>query len=220
MGIITLEKTDRLYWLGRYTERVYTTTKLYVKSYDYMIDLISDDYKNFCNAIDIPDVYGSKEEFLKNYPFDESDPNSLASNLKRAYDNAIELRYEIGSEALAYIQLCIYDLQKAKESNAPMLEIQSLVDHIMAFWGTADDLISSEQIRDILKTGKRVERIDLYARLGFPADDIKREVHRMKFRIAKSHMNYKENVVKNIETLVETEPMDYYGIVREIENIL
>lgn len=220
MGIITVEKTDRLFWLGRYTERVYTTARLYAKSYDHMIDTIADDYKNFCNAIDIPDVYGSKEVFLEKYPFDENDINSLFSNLQRAYDNAIELRYEIGSEALAYIQLCIYDLQKAKESDAPMLEIQSLIDHIMAFWGTADDLIASEQIRDILKTGKRVERIDLYARLAFPASDLKREVNRMKFRIAKSHISYKENVVKNLETLVENEPMDYYGIVREIENIL
>lgn len=220
MGIITVEKTDRLFWLGRYTERVYTTAKLYAKSYDYMIDTIADDYKNFCKAIDIPDVYGSKEAFLEKYPFDENDTNSLAGNLQRAYDNAIELRYEIGSEALAYIQLCIYDLQQAKKSDAPMLEIQSLIDHIMAFWGTADDLIASEQIRDILKTGKRVERIDLYARLSFPTADIRREVNRMKFRIAKSRMNYKESVVKTIETLVQNEPIDYYGIVREIENIL
>ena len=35
MGIITLEMTDRLYWLGRYLERVYTTVKLYADSYDH-----------------------------------------------------------------------------------------------------------------------------------------------------------------------------------------
>lgn len=28
MGIISVENTDRLYWLGRYSERVYSTIQL------------------------------------------------------------------------------------------------------------------------------------------------------------------------------------------------
>ena len=38
MGIISLEQKDRLLWLGRYTERVYTTLKLYSYTYDALID--------------------------------------------------------------------------------------------------------------------------------------------------------------------------------------
>ena len=89
MGIISLEQTDRLYWLGRYTERVYTTLRLYSNSFDTMIDEISDSYRDFCEMIDIPDVYGSKEVFREKYPFDEENPDSILSNLTRAYDNAI-----------------------------------------------------------------------------------------------------------------------------------
>ena len=37
MGIISLEQTDRLYWLGRYSERVYTTIRLFSQRYDIMI---------------------------------------------------------------------------------------------------------------------------------------------------------------------------------------
>lgn len=220
MGIITLEQTDSLFWLGRYMERVYTTAKIYADSYDCMIDQKEYDYREFCKKVDIPDVYGSKEVFLKKYPFDPEDPNSLYSNLIRAYDNAIVLRNEIGSEALAYVQLSIYDLKKARESSSPMIELQMMVDHIMAFWGTADDMISSEQVRDILKTGKRVERIDLYGRLGFPIEDLKREVHRMKFRIKKSGMEYNENAVNGLDTIVDSEKIDYYEIVRIIESVI
>lgn len=220
MGIITLEQTDRLFWLGRYMERVYTTTRIYADSYDHMIDELHYDYKTFCEKVDIPDVYGSKETFLKKYPFDSQDPNSLYSNLIRAYDNAIVLRNEIGSEALAYVQLCIYDLKRARESSSPMIELQAMVDHIMAFWGTADDMISSEQVRDILKTGKRVERIDLYGRLGFPVEDLQREVHRMKFRIRKSGMEYNENAVNGLNTIVDSGKIDYYEIVRIIESVI
>lgn len=220
MGIITLEQTDCLYWLGRYIERVYTTARLYADSYDHMIDEESYDYKEFCKKIDIPDIYGSKEVFLKRYPYDEGDVNSLHSNLLRAYDNAIVLREEIGSEAFAYIQLCVYDLNKAKESNAPMIELQMLIDHIMAFWGTADDMIASEQVRDILKTGKRVERIDLYGRLRFPVVDLQREVNRMKYRIKKSGMEHDESAISELGSLVETKDLDYYEIVRIIESAI
>lgn len=220
MGIITLEMTDRLYWLGRYLERVYTTVKLYADSYDHLIDEEQYDYKTFCKKIDIPDIYGSKEVFLQKYPYDENDMNSLYSNLLRAYDNAVVLRHEIGSEALSYVQLCIYDIKKSSEGNAPMIELQNMVDHIMAFWGTADDLIASERIRDILKTGKRVERIDLYGRLSFPLEDLKREVHRMTFRVKKSGMKYDEEMLKELEEMVESGQVDYRKVVELIEAII
>ena len=104
MGFISVEQTDRLYWLGRYTERVYTTMRLYFVTYDTMIDQFAKTYKDFCKSLDIPEIYTSPEDFMKRYPFDEEDTNSIISNLKRAYDNAIVLREEIGSESLAYIQ--------------------------------------------------------------------------------------------------------------------
>ncbi len=42
MGIISVDQADRLFWLGRYSERVYTTLRLYSKSFDSMIDEIAD----------------------------------------------------------------------------------------------------------------------------------------------------------------------------------
>ena len=38
MGIITVDKSDHLFWLGRYTERVHTTLKYYLKTEDVMLD--------------------------------------------------------------------------------------------------------------------------------------------------------------------------------------
>ena len=101
-----------------------------------------------------------------------------------------------------------------------MIELQNMVDHIMAFWGTADDLIASERIRDILKTGKRVERIDLYGRLSFSLEDLKREVHRMTFRVKKSGMKYDEEKLKELEEMVESGPVDYRKVVELIEAII
>ena len=121
MGIISVEQTNRLYWLGRYAERVYTLVRCYFKSYDTMIDEIRDSYHDFCQMIDIPDIYQDKQDFMKSYPFDENNPDSIISNLIRAYDNAIVLRESIGSESLSYIQLAIYEIWNMLERNRMLL---------------------------------------------------------------------------------------------------
>lgn len=220
MGIISVEQTSRLFWLGRYTERVYTTLRLYCTRYDVMIDEVTDTYEKFCRMVDIPDVYGSKEEFKQNYPFDETNPDSIFSNLNRAYDNAIVLREEISSEALSYIQLTIYAMNKAKISRAPLIELQRVIDNILAFWGIVDDSIDNEQIRDIIKTGKLIERVDLYARLGQSREELAREIHRLEPRITRSGMKYEKEKLAKLKELVAKPEMDYYKIVNEVESIL
>lgn len=220
MGIISIEQTDRLFWLGRYSERVYTTLRLYSDSFDRLIDMDNYDYAEFCRRLDIPDVYGSKEKFKERYPFDEEDTNSILSNLLRAYDNAIVLREEIGSETLSYIQLAIYDMQKAKVSRAPLIEMQSVIDNLLAFWGIADDIIDSEQTRNIIKAGKRVERVDLFGRLHLPAANITREVHRLIPRIERSGIRYRKEGLENLKNLVESGEIDYYKVVYEVEHLL
>ena len=158
--------------------------------------------------------------FKKNYPFDEDNPDSIFSNLNRAYDNAIVLREEIGSEALSYIQLAIYDMNKAKISRAPLIEMQRVIDNILAFWGIVDDSIDSEQVRNIIKTGKRIERIDLYARLGIERKELVREIHRLIPRIEKSGMEYRRSKLDALKELVTEPEIDYYRIVYEVESIL
>ena len=53
MGIITVEKSNNLLWLGRYTERVHTTLKYYIEATDRMIDRDPGYYAIFCEKIGI-----------------------------------------------------------------------------------------------------------------------------------------------------------------------
>ncbi len=220
MGIISVEQTDHLYWLGRYTERVYTTIRMYFRSYDTMIDETADSYRKFCQLVDIPDIYGSKDAFREKYPFDAENPDSIISNLNRAYDNAIVLRESISTEALSYIQLAIYEMNKAKISHSPLIELQRVLDNLLAFWGIVDDRIDSEQIRNIIKAGKRIERMDLYARLGVETKELQREVHRMVPRVERSGMKYDKDKLELIIRLVEEPDLDYYKIVNEVETLI
>ena len=123
MGIITVDKSDHLFWLGRYTERVYTTLKYYFESADKMIDANPECYDEFCRKVGILNVYGTSENFLRTYPFDENDPNSIISNLNRAYDNAIVMRDYIGTETMAYIQLAIDDIHNADRGVATIADL-------------------------------------------------------------------------------------------------
>ena len=220
MGIISVEQADHLFWLGRYTERVYTTLRFYFPRFDSMIDETVDSYQAFCESIDIPNIYSSKEDFLRRYPFDADNPDSIISNLNRAYDNAIVLRESIGSEALSYVQLAIYDMNKASASSSPMIELQYLMDHILSFWGIADDQIDSEQVRNMIKAGKRIERIDLYARLKVSREELVREVCRMIPRVERSGLVYDKVKLGQMKSLVENPDLDYYKIVSNVEAIV
>lgn len=219
MDFKSIVNTDRLYWLGRYTERVYTTVQHYSKSYDIMIEN-ADEYKHYCNSLDIPDIYTDADHFLKDYPYNEANPDSIISNLTRAYDNAIELREEITSESLAYVQLCIYEMNKCAQSAAPMLEFQHITDYILAFWGCADDLIEDENTRNLIKVGKRVERIDLFGRLHAPKEDCVREIHRLSGRINRCSLHYNKTALENLLEISEAEEIDYDRMVKEVDSIL
>jgi len=189
-----------------------------------MIDDIGDNYADFCKMLEIPNIYCDKEDFNQRYGFDEADPNSILSNLIRAYDNAIVLREEIGSETLSYIQLAIYAINKAKISRAPLLELQNVQDNILAFWGIADDFIESESIRNIIRTGKRVERIDLYARLKISSKELKSELRRMHIRLVNSGMPYDQTCLDSLSTTIEhldeAAIIDYYDIVKNVESLV
>ncbi|MCR5770518.1 MAG: alpha-E domain-containing protein [Butyrivibrio sp.] len=220
MGIISVEQVDHLYWLGRYSERVYTTLQIFAKSFDVMIDSADEVYPKYCEALDIPNIYESKEDFLKRYPFDDCIPDSIISNLNRAYDNAIVLRETIGSDALSYIQLALYAMNKASVSDSPLIELQQIVDNLYSFWGIIDDQIESEQIRNIIKAGKRIERIDLYARLELDKVFLEREIRRMIPRVLRSGLKYNKSALDSVCSLANDSILNYNEILLTVEKIV
>lgn len=220
MGIISLEHSDQLIWLGRYTQRVYETLKLFSDSYDIMIDTDFNHYKEFCMNLDIPNIYTSTEDFCKRYCFDQTDPNSIASNLTRAYDNAIVLREEIGSDTLSYIQLAIYDMDKALLSLAPLIELQKVMDDLMAFWGMVNEIMVNRNARNLMKTGKRIEKLSLYTRLHASQEEIKIEAYRLQRRIEQTKLAYHQEDIDQMIELTKSNPIDYVQLIKVVENLI
>lgn len=203
MGIISVEKADRLFWMGRYAERVLTTLVTFFDFYDEMIDGDGEAYKRFCQKISIPDVYGSRENFQQKYLFDSSDPNSVISNMERAFDNGVVMRGDLGTYTLAYIQMAL-DVLKGEggKADAPVYDLQQVIDYLNAFWGCMDDQVEDEESRNIIKCGKYLERLDLYMRLGYPAKSIEKEFSKFLNRLGRVGLPYQEENVARLSEIV------------------
>lgn len=202
MGIISIKSTDNLFWLGRYVERVYTTLRVFTTYYDRMIDKDETVYIDFCQKLGIPSEYDYKQEFITKFLFDETDPNSVISNLLAAYDNAVVMRNELSSETMSYIQMAVDALESSKESTAPMLKLQEVFDCIFAFWGCADDYVESENTRNILKFGRSVERLDLYTRFSYPPKLIKKEFSILLNRLYKVGIDCNIEAINNLMNII------------------
>ena len=201
-------------------ERVYTTCMEFFKGYDRMIDEREVSYPEYCRRVSIPNVYADKEDFLRSYPFDESNPDSIISNLIRAYDNAVVLRDDIGSDTLSYIQLAIYDMRKASLGVAPLIGLQTVVDDLFAFWGCMDDRVVDYSERSIVKAARRIERIDLYLRFGMPADTISFELRRLENRIVRTGLDYDQEAIPKLREMLSRDPVPYGEAIELIESMV
>lgn len=166
---IPATKANKLYWLGRYAERVYISLHLLRRYYDRMIDGNPKEYEEYYKKLDINNDYASNETFHLSQMYDPQNPCSLMSGLESANDNAIVLREEIKSESLSYIQMSLcYIKECAEKCEKNITFLQPITDYLLAFFGSIDERVFDERIRNIIKMGKLVENIDLHIRFDYP----------------------------------------------------
>ena len=166
---ISATKANRLYWLGRYTERVYLELHLLRRYYDKMIDGEPEEYKEYYEKLEIMNPYEDEESFRLGYLYDEKNPVSIISGLTYANDNAIVLREEIKSETMSYIQMSLVKInQESKAREYNITNLQSITDWLLAFWGSIDERIFDERVKNLLKIGRYVELLDILIRFEYP----------------------------------------------------
>lgn len=178
MGTISLEHGDRLYWLGRYTERVFTTLKSLQALYDKMIDK-KHGYAEYLSYFGLSDIYAGNMEFIRSFLYDSSNSNSVAYSLERAYDNGIVLREEISTETLSFLQMSKDTLLKSEKSANTRLSLLPLEDLLFGFWGCIADHVYDDEIKNIIYIGKSIERLDLYLRMKYPFAEVEKEFDRL-----------------------------------------
>lgn len=168
-----------------------------------MIEQSEGVYVKYCERLNIPDIYTSNKQFVQSYLFGEDNPDSVFSNMKRAYDNAVVLRDELSSNVLSYVELALNTFDGCRKTTAPLLELQQVIDYLLAFWGCADDYVEQEDCRNILKCGKYIERLDLCIRLDYHMDDLEKEYRKLINRLGKTNLCYNEDNLKRLKDLID-----------------
>ena len=179
--IISANKANRLFWLGRYVERVYMTLHLLRRVSDKMIDGQPADYESFWKKLDVTDSYASTGEFTLGMMYDEQNPGSILSSLNRAMDNAIMLREDIKSETMSYIEMSISLIKKMRRDAEPNItNLQPITDWMLAFRGSAAQRIDSPKVLSIIAIGQLVEKIDIMLRFCYCYDRIATQYYMLK----------------------------------------
>lgn len=211
---ISTEQSSRIYWLGRYTERAFSTLKSLERLYDKVIDRDPEHYKKYLECFGLDDIYGDYKAFFHSFIFDKNNSCSAAYSLERAYDNGIVLREEISTEALAYLQLAKDKLKSAE--NTPqglVVALMPLEDILYGFYGCFTDHVYNDEIRDIFLCAKSVERVELYIRLKYRTEKIISEFERMCEFLKRIPENtpyrYNETILENLKEIVYSESFKY-----------
>lgn len=167
--ILSPSKANSLYWLGRYTERVYLELHLLRLCFDKMIDGDPQEYGKYLSAIGGVSRYPDQASVINGLVHDLSNPASVISSVERCNDNAVLLRDEIKSPTLGYIQMPLELLrQNARNGIEPNVdELQTLTDWMLAFWGSIEERVYDDRVRTILKIGKLIEHIDMNVRFDY-----------------------------------------------------
>jgi uncharacterized alpha-E superfamily protein len=178
MGIISVEHSSNLYWLGRYAERVYTTLDTFFDYHDATLDRDKNSYQEFLERLEIEDKYGNYEKFIDGFLY-ENDDFTVNSAFRFAYDNALVTRNVIGSESLAYLELAANTFRSGRGSKNLRLALMPVMDYLLAYWGSIDDQLATSEAGIIIRCGKIVERLDLYFRFFYDSKYINSEYEKL-----------------------------------------
>ncbi len=170
MGTITRININNLFWLGRYTERVFITLNSFFKYADKIIEK-REFYGKYLDDISVPNIYKDFDDFFDRYVFDEDDPNSIYSNLLRALGNGIVLREEIKTPSLSYLQMAADKFKSCRGTDKIRYDLLPVRDAIYAFWGSVDSNMTDFDALRIIHLGKSVEHVDMLLRLSLPEEE-------------------------------------------------
>lgn len=221
MGAITLNKNNRLFWLGRYAERVYQGVETVGKLHDMMLDEEEIDLEGFCHKIGVVCEFKSPEEFCKRYPFDRTFGGSIICAADAMLGNGMVLRELLGSPTLSYLQMTVSALELASKSKSCAVELQWALDDIMAFRGSYAEFIEEESTRNTIRCGASVERLGTMLRFDGTEEAIKKECKKLVHRLEKTYLGFDATKLEYITEFIssEEEGLNRFELIGSVESL-
>ena len=112
--------------------------------------------------------------------------------------NGMVLRETISTPTLAYVQMAHSAMELAAKSDSPQVELQWVMDDIMAFRGSFDDSVEAESARNITKSGGSVERISMMLRPGTEDAPLRRELRKLLNRLYKTDLPVDQTALETV----------------------
>lgn len=207
-NVITANKANRLFWLGRYAERVYISLHLLRRYYDMVLDGDTTDLTEYYSCLGIGGDTTDRD-FQISQLYDRDNICSIATSMACASDNAIVLRRDITSESLSYIQMSQALLDKCsrlQEKN--ITRLQHITDNLLAFFGSIDERVFDKRIRTFLKMGKFIENLDLHIRFNYPFFRIYEVYDTLKEHIERIDAEVDQQILEKLDDLLIQEKYD------------
>lgn len=169
---------ERVYWLGRYMERLENSARLINVNSNLLLDLPKGAQVGWLSLIDITgaaeefEKKGGKEDELSIIRFmlaDLSNPVSINSTLKAARENARTAREIIPSESWELINnLYLFSKENASKSVSRvgrMRFLGEIVQCAQQFTGMLAGTMSQSSAYNFIRLGRNLERADMTTRI-------------------------------------------------------
>jgi uncharacterized alpha-E superfamily protein len=168
---------DSVYWLGRYAERAENIARYISVNLNLQLDLPMAPSQQWQPLIDTTgDSKGFKERYgvatqesvIQFLVYDDEYPNSIASCLRAARENARSTRETITPEMWAQINrmyLGIRGLDAIPEPENLLDSLQGITHGCHLLFGIADATMSHNEAWHFLRLGQRLERADKTSRI-------------------------------------------------------
>ncbi len=221
MGTITLNKNNRLFWLGRYAERVYQGVLNVHKVQDAVLDEEEVDMDALCVKLGIVNSFTSPDDFCARYSYDRTLPESILCSADAMIGNGMVLREVLGSQTLSYLQMSVSALEAAAMSHSCGVQLQWVLDDIMAFRGCYAEFIVAEDVRNTIRCGASVERLSTMLRFQSKDVPLRRELQKLINRLYKTNLKRDEQKLEVITQFAFSEEADAdrTGLLGSVENL-
>ena len=222
---VTASKAENLFWLGRYTERVFTTLNVFFPFYDRVMDTDVDAFRPFARALDLPEDFEDFDAFVHSFLYDKSNRDSVRSAISSAFYNAVVLRPELGSRLLQYIELAMSGIVDAAHHAGAAQDVfdhRDIADDMLAFWGGIENSSIETTMKALVFLGKYLERIDLYTRFGLAEEILPATVRKLSTHLSElDDMPLPQCFADSLRWLAEQLPArGYEGLVGQLMTLI
>lgn len=208
-AILNANKANRLFWLGRYTERGYLFLHLMRKAYDEVLDVPVGEtpvYSDFLKRLDVYTTGSLDTSYqIMDQLYNPETVTSLRSMIEYMMDNAIVLRTEIMTESFSYIEICRDFIRiKSETKDTNITNLQPITDALLSFWGSVQERVYGKA-RTMLLIGKLVEHLDMNVRFDYRYYRIKEAMFALEKYISEEPDLVDKVMLAKLRTLVSDE---------------